>query len=145
MGNEEGRIGCSQVCVPFKGSIGAAVRLPPSSSLPLPHSPRPPSCVLKRIDEQTVSFCGLGRTERSAGRTRARRPRPVHPRSALSRPYFQALGPTPFSLTLARSLSAPWSPQDARKVYGMRRDLITKLRQENALPDWLKEEVSDER
>lgn len=26
MGNEEGRIGCSQVCVPFKGSIGAAVR-----------------------------------------------------------------------------------------------------------------------
>jgi hypothetical protein len=27
MGNEEGRIGCSQVCVPFKGSISAAVRI----------------------------------------------------------------------------------------------------------------------
>lgn len=27
MGNEEGRIGCSQVCVPFKGSIGGAVRV----------------------------------------------------------------------------------------------------------------------
>jgi len=29
--------------------------------------------------------------------------------------------------------------QDARKVYGVRRDLITKLKQEEALPSWVVE------
>lgn len=38
-GNEEARVGCSQVCVPFKGSIGRAVRYSPflaRSSYPRP-------------------------------------------------------------------------------------------------------------
>lgn len=70
MGNEEGRIGCSQVCVPFKGSIGGAKG--PQEEL-----------VLVDLDLSVL--------------------------------------------------------EDARKVYGMRRDLITKLRQEGKLPDWVKE------
>ncbi|GAA5867071.1 hypothetical protein JCM3774_004378 [Rhodotorula dairenensis] len=71
MGNEEGRIGCSQVCVPFKGSIGGAKG--PQEEL-----------VIVDLDLSILD--------------------------------------------------------DARKVYGMRRDLITKLRQEGKLPDWIKEE-----
>ncbi|GAA5986212.1 hypothetical protein JCM10908_006457 [Rhodotorula pacifica] len=70
MGNEEGRIGCSQVCVPFKGKIGGAKG--PQEEL-----------VLVDLDLSILD--------------------------------------------------------DARKVYGMRRDLITKLRQEGKLPDYVKD------
>lgn len=69
-GNEEARVGCSQVCVPFKGSIG------------------------------------------------------------------RAKGPQEEIVLVDLDLSIL---EDARKVYGFRRDLITKLRQDGKLPEWVKE------
>ncbi|TNY17950.1 carbon-nitrogen hydrolase [Rhodotorula diobovata] len=70
IGNEEGRIGGSCVCVPFKGRIGGAKG--PQEEL-----------VLVDLDLSIL--------------------------------------------------------EDARKVYGVRRDLITKLKQEEALPSWVVE------
>ncbi|KAJ8293188.1 putative nitrilase [Rhodotorula toruloides] len=68
IGNEEGRIGCSQVCLPFKGAIA--------------HAKGP---------QEEVVFAD-------------------------------------FDLSIL---------EDARQVYGVRRDLITKLKEKGELPDWV--------
>uniref|UniRef100_A0A0K3CG80 CN hydrolase domain-containing protein n=1 Tax=Rhodotorula toruloides TaxID=5286 RepID=A0A0K3CG80_RHOTO len=70
IGNEEGRIGCSQVCLPFKGAIA--------------HAKGP---------QEEVVFAD-------------------------------------FDLSIL---------EDARQVYGVRRDLITKLKEKGELPDWVVE------